>query len=51
MNSTVIPGEPKAREGDPGAGSACDWRSWIPFPYAALRLRPGMTVIFDLRNA
>src|SRR6478735_1687568 len=33
----VIPGEPKAREGDPLMGSAL----WIPFPFAALR--PGMT--------
>ncbi len=39
LGATVVPGEPKAREGDPYATV----QDWIPFPSASLR--PGMTVV------
>ena len=41
--ATVIPGGAKRREGDPESRDRR--RSWIPFPSAASRLRPGMTVV------
>ena len=42
--SLVIPGAPKAREGDPGDwDEPFDHDPCIPFPSAAPPLRPGMT--------